>query len=547
MDENNPPQQENTQQKDVQQDQQLYEEQPISIDTPSSYNKILLGIVAAIVLFVILGIGGYFLFKQNPKIDDATESQAQDVITPETFLETKKLLTLPEGRKGGIINISEDLQHFAYSTEIDGNKYLYADNALVIEGPIQNHFFTSDNKIVYTLSQEDGQYVVADGEKIGGPYVNVRDSGFMPDGRIVFGAQRGEKWYFIVGDKEYGPYVSASDPDPIISPDGRYVSFDVINGTSDNQYSGARYVINGIEENEGSFSVGRGVYSPDSKRFAYFATQADIENDTSGMYVIVNGEKIGPFDDVRGHPEFSPDSSKLAFLAKKDKDWFVVLNGEEGEHYKTMPRLLTFSPDSSKFAYVVVNDKDSSIYINGEIYVTVTNGSVGELAFSHDAQKFAYSVEQKSAGETVLISTDGKNSLYTSTPVTERKAFVVLDGERGRVSERVWGLRFSFDGKHFAYSAKNVDEQFIVSDGVPDKKYKISRQAGSIFITFSPDGEHYTYVARTEDGSLVILDGEALSTVYDSVYRIKFSPDSKHLLYIYGLDDEIWYTTHSAK
>ena len=143
---------------------------PTPFSPPPSHKKLIIGIVIVFVLIIVGIAGAYFFLTSNNSVGlvEEQQNQSENIIKSEVFLEAKKLLTLPEGHRGGSINISEDLQHFAYSTEIDGKEFLYADNALIVEGPVGGHFFTSDNRLVYTLYQEDGQYVVVNGEKIWG-------------------------------------------------------------------------------------------------------------------------------------------------------------------------------------------------------------------------------------------------------------------------------------------------------------------------------------------------------------------------------------------
>ena len=65
--------------------------------------------------------------------------------------------------------------------------------------------------------------------------------------------------------------------------------------------------------------------------------------------------------------------------------------------------------------------------------------------------------------------------------------------------------KFSPDGKHLTYAAKNGKKLVVVVDGQPAAEYDEIFGYSPIF---SPDGKHLAYVARKGEKWLIVVDGQ---------------------------------------
>ncbi len=104
---------------------------------------------------------------------------------------------------------------------------------------------------------------------------------------------------------------------------------------------------------------------------------------------------------------------------------------------------------------------------------------------------------------------------------------------------------FSPDGAHYAYMAGDGLTSHIVVDGVPQTKSvfsgnrtNISDLGASPTFLFSPDSRHIAHFSSappdSPPGHGVFLDGKFILSSAEGVDRcLWFSPDSKHLVWVY--------------
>jgi Tol biopolymer transport system component len=219
------------------------------------------------------------------------------------------------------------------------------------------------------------------------------------------------------------------------------------------------------------------------------------------------GYQIVP-DSIR----MSNDLKNLSFVAHSDSTHNIVqINNKTSRiYYAVKPGLPIWSPDSQRFAYVAYKNKEEAIVVvDGKSIANVDN-----------ADNFIFSLS---------------GSRYACRAQQNNRQFVIVDGNAGPQYDGIPikdNFAFSPDSKRFIYVALKNKSCVAVVDG---------REEPLVFnfifnVKFSPDSTHYAYKARTEKMAngkekwCVVKDGMA-GTIYDNIYDIVFSHDSKRLAY----------------
>jgi hypothetical protein len=204
-------------------------------------------------------------------------------------------------------------------------------------------------------------------------------------------------------------------------------------------------------------------------------------------------------------------------------------------------KIYTFVQIQSQSTYLKIPLKE---YINnsfevkklGEIPKKHLENVFKDLIFSSNNQRFAYSFQNNNG-----------------------KWFVVLDGQKSEEYDIVKELKFSPNGKHFAYIAGKgrfregiagddptlsfIGKQFVVVDNKKQKDYDYVAN-----ILFSPDGKHLAYGAvrfkdkdRDQKETFIVFDGKEQKPYYEiagigNIYfwhiLPQFSKDSKKFVYL---------------
>ena len=392
--------------------------------------------------------------------------------------------------------------------------------------------------------------------------------------------------YFSPNNKHFA-YAVAEDKTYFFVVDGeKEKKYDAVSGftfSSNSQhyaYSASKskngYIIFDGEEQKKYNWVQSPIFSPDSKRFAYIAIDTSafgflnkfvVHAAIGGEYfVILDGTEQKKYDRIF-NLTFSPDSKHFAYTAQQGEDWLVVFDGIEQGKYDSWVNTLTFSPDSKHFAFSAEREGGWIVVLDGEVQGRYDT-RVGSLIFSSDAEQFAYQVGRKSItkGEKefavlngqkqkeydlvfgLTFSSDGKHFAYIAVEhfgTKEHKRFVVLDGEAQKKYDLVIGssLVFSPDNKRFAYIARGAEKEFIVLDGEEYEKRDLIIHSClfsefEFVITthvfppiFSPDSKHFAYIAEEGEKQFVILDNVEQQKQYDIISKCRFDPQSKHFLY----------------
>lgn len=339
---------------------------------------------------------------------------------------------------------SPDSKIFSYFAQRDGKNYLIV-NDQKFEIPVDNCLFgkgqaikfSPDSKrlVFVTSCPREGRhefYVQMDGYKKG-PYTAIKNLMFTQDSEhLVYVAQREEKEFIVFDEKENEGY------DYIFGPK----------------------------------------LSLDGKHLAYVAKEKN------NYYVILDNKKIETLDEfflsfIKLHtsprnpwfswyerliPVFSSDSQKFAYPIIQDNKWFLVINDEKKEinldgNNKVIEKILnlTFSPDNQHLAYNVSQYNEDGYNEGGynEDWVILDNKNFGPynglvdydldeklMIFSPDSQHLAYIIVEK-LGEAVW---------------SDRLYYLVVDGRKSEVYERIFDFTFSPDSKNIIYFAKKNDQ-----------------------------------------------------------------------------------------
>lgn len=231
-----------------------------------------------------------------------------------------------------------------------------------------------------------------------------------------------------------------------------------------------RVVLDGVE---GPSFLGVGVeavtWSHDGARVAYAARSA------AGWSVVVDGGAgalRGPsgaaFDGI-GPIVWSPDDRRLAYAAARGPKWVVVEGGVEGLPWDAiLARSLVYSPNSARFAYVAADES---------------------------ADEDAPHVR------------------------------AVIDGVAEPAASGIGDLRFSADGRHYAYLRRDGERSSLVLDGVASAPY-----AGIASYSIDDDASVVALVVKVEDQWRARI-GDDLGPPFERVTSIALTKDGAHTLY----------------
>jgi hypothetical protein len=215
---------------------------------------------------------------------------------------------------------SPDSQRVAFGVAKSPQQFSYVIDGSEQPGDysgISDIVFSSDSKRVAYAVKQAGRFSVIADKIPGTPYDAVHKDpfgfmGFMTDGNIVYGAQRGKEWL----------------------------------------------VVRGSEESRGFDAIGALTFSLDHSRFA-FVGLAD-----GAYYVVVNGLPGGKFDRV-SRPVFSQDGKRLAYNGVRGDRSYFVIDGKETEIPHRVISNLTLSPSGAHWAYTTDHDGKLLLIVDG--------------------------------------------------------------------------------------------------------------------------------------------------------------------------------------
>lgn len=245
--------------------------------------------------------------------------------------------------------------------------------------------------------------------------------------------------------------------------------------------------------------------SPDLRHFAFV-----VEAGAGQQYVVVGGEAQKTYDRVRPRTlTWSPDSQRLAYVAQEGGQQFPVIDGDEGERGQGIERIV-FSPDSQRWAYRVKQGAEAWVVSDGKkgrAYIEVSPPYLGE------GNRLAYLAVRNN--EEAFLVVEGEHAIAFPRP--DLRIEQLVDGA---------SLTFSPDARRFAYVSGELNDRYVVIDGLEGEHYL---QPGNP--VFSPDSRRIAYVALVTEGSFVVVDGHELGP-YRGISSLVFSPDGERLSYV---------------
>lgn len=267
------------------------------------------------------------------------------------------------------------------------------------------------------------------------------------------------------------------------------------------------------------------VLPEDSANLTYYTISADgryaaFRMQDGNKFVIVSDNKKGmTYDDV-STPGFSYNGKHLGYIARNNASFFIVLDGIEGKYYDGVGYTI-FSDNSEHLAYLA--------YTAGNYYIVIGDKEYGPYYELAMVQPY--------------ISSDGKLVAYTDK---EQKTIFVNGKENGKYYF-IYGIAFSSDNKTLGYIAEKAGDNFVVINGRERKHYPYPVNS----LKFSPDGKSYAYSVQGYDefgrsiGFIVVNETEGKN--YGQVAFPIFSPDSYMVSYIVYKDDKSFLVTNGEE
>lgn len=340
-------------------------------------------------------------------------------------------VTAPANDRVYELQWSSDGNHLAYIAERAGRKFVVVDDSIVGEGGDIWSLIVSDSggHVAYTERRSSGQVMVVDGAA-GKPYREL-----APQGRF---SHDGRRFVYVARDT---------------------MDYVVVDGVESRAY---RQVLPG--------SYG---FSTDGRQVAFAAA------DEGAQFWVLDGKEQTRFDGVKvdTQPPFSPDGARLVYTARRGNAWFVVVGERESGPYDRVVHPPRYAPNG-QVAFVATQ---AGRYVVGIDTATLDFEAVGELY----PLRRSIAMTVRRSGDWYLI-VDG----VASAPYPEQMCCVAGSDD---------GRRTSF------HTSRRTGRQLHVVDGVEERAYDELRP-----LRFSPDGRHYAYAARRDIRWLIVLDGQEL-------------------------------------
>ena len=256
--------------------------------------------------------------------------------------------------------------------------------------------------------------------------------------------------------------------------------------------------------------------------------------------------------------KMSDDMRKIAFVSYTDNTHKTIhINDQTSPvYYAVHPGFPIWSADSEKYAYIAYkNKKESIVVVNGEKIDNV--GFADNFIFSVFGKRYAFRAQKNDHQFVVVDGAPG--TPYKGIPIKDNFRFspdekrlfyvafkdnscvAVIDGQEDpNAFTLIEAARFSLDSKQYAYKARTEKK------GIGDGKWCVvwNGKAGKVYdhifdLFFSYDSKHLAYTAVKDRKMVIVLDGNELEP-HDRVGLPVFSPDSKSFAYGYA-DNDNWY------
>ncbi len=274
------------------------------------------------------------------------------------------------------------------------------------------------------------------------------------------------------------------------------------------------------------------------KKLIAFSSDA-TKNDKQQIFIMdENGDGVTQvaFLDLDCYsPKFSPDGKKIVFIAKTDfSDYLYMVSLEDTSTFR-FPIFIdggsdpVFSPDGSFLMYRSEKDENNAIYItdiNSSESFSVSDGSLSMYAeFSPDGNRVLYSSSMNENFDLVVLDLTDTTDKAQKTIISSKDA--ELQGT------------FSTDGKRVAFSSFDINYKGTLKlCDAKGKDCKTITSGGSAYNPkFSPDGKHLAFVwDKTGHFEVYIcsVDGSGIKQITskgENTIEYDWSGDGKKIVY----------------
>lgn len=256
--------------------------------------------------------------------------------------------------------------------------------------------------------------------------------------------------------------------------------------------------------------------------------------------------------------KMSDDMRKIAFVSYSDdtRNTIHINDQTSPVYYAVQGGFPIWSADSEKYAYIAYKNKEECVVVvNEHIFDNVDNAD--NFIFSVLGGRYAFRAQKNKQQFVVVDGTPG--TPYKGIPIKDNFRFspdekrffyvafknnscvAVINGrEEPNAFTLIEDARFSLDSKQYAYKARTEKK------GIGSGKWCVvwNGKAGNVYdhvfdLFFSWDSKHLAYTAIKDKQMLIVLDGNELES-HDRVGLPVFSIDSKSFAYGYA-DKDKWY------
>jgi hypothetical protein len=421
---------------------------------------------------------------------------------------------------GVVYTLSPQGMHVATAHGRDGKTLVTVDG---VDGPLMDRIFDSAAFGIVVKISEDGYYNRTE-QKWTGPVK------FSPNGkRHAYAGQIGPATVVFLDGKEVfrGTNVVESLH---FSPDSKHLFF--LQRTTDS-YQSYRLVMDGQPVTTAFEPATLPVFSADGSRWALSAGRPKM---WTVKQLIVDGKDPGY---VGEKPQFTPDGKHLVCIAGQMPKFTLLVDGKEMVSGQGIDKFV-ISPTGDIGAIVMPGtDGRKKLFLNGKPVVD----DATDVVFSPDGKRLA------------------------AICALNRKAWVVLDGEKQKEYWPIQSVAFTPDSSKCVYVAGIGEKSYVVVNGKENDAgnvllhyrpmYSVTgnsiiyesgfmMQRLSVYyndhiepqslanfnMTLSPDGAHYKYYRKDPDNQVrLIEDGAANApSAMQMGGPILYSTDSKHFV-----------------
>ncbi|HXS74592.1 MAG TPA: hypothetical protein VN753_00335 [Terracidiphilus sp.] len=440
------------------------------------------------------------------------------------------------GRSGDQMVVMVDGKEFLRTTESNMGRFDAGSCTLGFTANSQHVYLLSDS---VTSTSRGGRRVrfLFDGKEAPGSATSantgshdLRNIAFSPDGNhyamIVTDPADETRWSLVV-DGKMAPYRGG----PVQwSPDSRHLYTTI-------EHPGAASSTEAMLDGKVFMRADHLVlYVAPAGNMTVAVVDAAIHSPSPVQFLVVDGKKVPGTEIVhqRGaqidQVTISPDGKHYAArFTTTQNHQYVFVDGKRAQEYQNVDHIV-FTSEPSKVTYTAFSNGKPYSIMGDEESETCFAAPSSPVIDTHGALMIAASGGR--AG-TICGLTGGAPAIYL-----DGKTMPLVPGALGASD-----LRFSPDGKHYAYGAQlQGGAQRLVIDGV----VQMNSNLGSVSIqraryVFSPDSQHIAADCMppnptSEFASGLFLDGKYIPVVANSAMkRLEFTADSKHIMWAQGV------------